>query len=87
MSERIGCQDAIRRLWQYLDGELENVDQQAVEDHLTFCRRCCGELAFAKELRRTLVTRSEVDLPVDVQERLEDFIDDLDSSTETGATT
>jgi len=86
MSVRIGCQDAIRRLWQYLDDELENVDQQAVEEHLAFCRRCCGELAFAKELRRTL-TRSEVDLPVDVQERLDDFIDDLDSSTGTGATT
>lgn len=86
MSVRIGCQDAIRRLWQYLDDELENVDQQAVEEHLAFCRRCCGELAFAKELRRTL-TRSEVDLPVDVQERLEDFIDDLDGTTGTGATT
>lgn len=87
MSVTIGCRDAVRRLWEYLDHELGDVDEQAVEDHLAFCQRCCGELAFSKELRHTLATRSGIELPLDVRYRLDGFIDHLDGSTETKATT
>lgn len=78
MMPAIGCQDAIERLWAYLDEELDDVDHRAVEEHLRFCLRCCGELAFSREVRRFLATRSDVDLPQDAQRRLEGFIDQLD---------
>jgi anti-sigma factor (TIGR02949 family) len=78
----IGCREAVRNLWEYLDRGLDEADRLAVDDHLAFCRRCCGELEFAKELRRLLVTRTEVELPGDVQARLEHVIDGLDDPTE-----
>lgn len=78
MTSAIGCRDAVERLWSYLDDELDDVDHAAVEEHLRFCLRCCGELAFSREVRQFLATRADAELPPDAQERLEGFIDQLD---------
>lgn len=72
------CAEAVQRLWVYLDGALEAVDRERLEEHLAFCRRCCGELEFAEELRGFLRQKTSVELPGSVQERLERFIDGLD---------
>ena len=78
MTERaIPCSDAVRQLWDYLDKVLAPEDQARVEGHLAFCRRCCGELEFAKELRVFLASNTVDELPVDVKERLERFVEDL----------
>jgi hypothetical protein len=47
----IACSEAMRQLWEYLDQAVSPEDQEKVEQHLSFCRRCCGELEFAKQLR------------------------------------
>jgi anti-sigma factor (TIGR02949 family) len=66
----ITCAEAVRQLWEYLDGIVEETDREAIEEHLSFCRRCCGELDFAEELRRFLAQPEEADLPADVKTRL-----------------
>jgi anti-sigma factor (TIGR02949 family) len=66
----ITCADAVRQLWDYLDGVVEETDREAIEEHLSFCRRCCGELDFAEELRAFLAQAVEPDLPVYVKARL-----------------
>jgi anti-sigma factor (TIGR02949 family) len=66
----ITCAEAVRQLWEYLDGVVEETDRQAIEEHLSFCRRCCGELDFAEELRRFLAQPDEQNLPADVKARL-----------------
>jgi anti-sigma factor (TIGR02949 family) len=66
----ITCAEAVRQLWEYLDGVVEETDRAAVEEHLSFCRRCCGELVFAEELRSFLAQPDEPDLPADVKARL-----------------
>src|SRR5436190_1286145 len=58
----ITCAEAVRQLWEYLDGVVEVTDREAIEEHLSFCRRCCGELDFAEELRRFLARPDEPDL-------------------------
>ncbi|HJS26087.1 MAG TPA: zf-HC2 domain-containing protein, partial [Actinomycetota bacterium] len=50
----ITCSEAVRQLWDYLDEAISAEDQERVERHLAFCRTCCGELEFAKELRAFL---------------------------------
>jgi anti-sigma factor (TIGR02949 family) len=72
-----GCREAVRQLWEYLDHGLGTDDQRRLEDHLAFCVRCCGELAFARELRELLRTRTDSPPPHDARERLERFIDEL----------
>jgi anti-sigma factor (TIGR02949 family) len=78
MSERsIPCAEAVRELWDYLDHALSPEDQAQVEGHLAFCRRCCGELEFAKELQAFLVSHEVDEIPVHIKERLERFVDEL----------
>jgi mycothiol system anti-sigma-R factor len=73
----IPCSEAVRQLWDYLDQAVSEEDQEKVEEHLSFCRRCCGELEFAKELRGFLASQGAEELPPHVRARLERFVDDL----------
>lgn len=74
----IACADAVRQLWEYLERDLEEADRAKVEEHLAFCRRCCGELEFAEELRDFMARNTEVDLPPAIEARLGSFLDQLD---------
>lgn len=53
----ITCAEAVRQLWAYLDRELSGEDRAQVEEHLAFCRTCCGEVEFAQELQRFLASQ------------------------------
>lgn len=77
----ITCADAVRQLWDYLDGAIEESQRAAIEEHLSFCRRCCGEVEFADELRRFLAAQAAEELPVDVRDRLTATLDGLDGTT------
>jgi anti-sigma factor (TIGR02949 family) len=77
MSETMRCSEAVRQLWDYLDNAVSPEDHERVERHLSFCRRCCGELEFAKELRGFLASSGAEEIPPDVKARLERFAADL----------
>lgn len=77
----IGCTEAVRQLWGYLEADLEEGDRERVEEHLAFCRRCCGELEFAEQLRRFMARNTEAELPAPIEQRLQGFIDELEGST------
>jgi anti-sigma factor (TIGR02949 family) len=73
----IPCSEAVRRMWDFLDHSLSAEDALAVENHLVFCRRCCGELEFAKELRAFLRSHEVEEIPPDARHRLESFLEEL----------
>ena len=68
--------EAVRQLWDYLDHAIAPEDQERVERHLSFCRRCCGELEFAKEIRGFLASGSSDEVPPQVKDRLERFVEE-----------
>jgi anti-sigma factor (TIGR02949 family) len=70
----IPCSEAVKELWDYLDHAISPEDQEKVETHLSFCRKCCGELEFAKELREFLASRGAEEIPPDVKAQLERFV-------------
>jgi mycothiol system anti-sigma-R factor len=74
----ITCSEAVRTLWDYLDGVVDESQRALVEEHLAFCRRCCGELEFAEELRGFLASHAKEELPPEVRERLTSTIDQLE---------
>jgi mycothiol system anti-sigma-R factor len=76
----ITCAEAVKQLWAYLDGELPVESRAAVEEHLSFCRRCCGEAEFAEELRAFLAREAADDIPDDVRRRLLTTLDELESA-------
>ncbi len=71
------CSEAVERLWEYLDRALSPEDQARLEQHLAFCRRCCGEMEFARELRAFLSDAAADEIPPDVWERLQGFVREL----------
>jgi len=74
----ISCDEAIKRLWAYLDDTIDEADRALLEEHLGLCRRCCGELEFAHELRRLLARSAGTDIPADVLARLKKTLEELD---------
>lgn len=76
----ITCAEAVKQLWDYLDGQVEESQRGLVEEHLSFCRRCCGEVEFAEELRAFLAGHGgEEELPADVRARLLTTLEELGS--------
>lgn len=73
----IPCSEAVERLWDYLDSAVSPEDQERVEQHLAFCRKCCGEVEFAKELRAFLASSAAGEVPYEVTERLHRFVEEL----------
>lgn len=73
----ITCAEAVRQLWDYLDGLVEESQRELVEEHLAFCRRCCGELEFAEELRTFLASHADDRVPDDVRSRLTATLEEL----------
>jgi mycothiol system anti-sigma-R factor len=74
----ITCAEAVRQLWDYLDGVVDESQRTSIEEHLSFCRRCCGEVEFAHELRRFLAEHPEAELPADARARLIATLDELE---------
>ncbi|MGH9031687.1 MAG: anti-sigma factor family protein [Acidimicrobiia bacterium] len=75
----ITCREAVRQLWEYLDGAVEEEARAKIDEHLGFCRRCCGEVEFGHELRRFLVEHGKEELPADVHARLRATLDTLEN--------
>lgn len=74
----ISCAQAVRDLWAYLDGLVDEAHRDAVEQHLSVCRRCCGELEFAEELRGFLARHADEELPAEARARLTATLDALE---------
>jgi anti-sigma factor RsiW len=69
----------VRQLWEFLDGEIDQASRARIEEHLAFCRRCCGEVEFAGELRRFLAEHGNHILPAEVHTRLQATLDTLEN--------
>ncbi|MDX1658612.1 MAG: zf-HC2 domain-containing protein [Nitriliruptorales bacterium] len=80
----ISCSEAVEQLWEYLEQELDEVRRGQIEEHLAFCRRCCGELEFARELRGFLADAARPRLPSDVEGRLTSFLDEIEGQNVEG---
>jgi mycothiol system anti-sigma-R factor len=76
----ITCADAVKQLWEYLDGALSEQDRVAIEEHLSFCRRCCGEVEFAHELRGFLARDAAEEMPDEIRARLIATLDELENT-------
>lgn len=52
------CEEALARVHEFLDGELDDVPRESVAEHFRICTRCYPHLAmersFREALRRTL---------------------------------
>lgn len=73
----LSCKDAVRQLWEYLDGNVAEDDRNAIEAHLSVCKRCCGEVEFAEELRGFLERNGREEIEQETHSRLITFLEQI----------
>jgi len=54
------CQEAVNKLYEYLDKELDHISASQVEKHLQLCRLCCDNFELEKKMKE-LVQKSCID--------------------------
>lgn len=69
-----GCDEAVERLWEYVDSELGDLDHDRVEAHLHECASCLEEeqleLVLKQVVRRVCREQAPETLRVRIQEQL-----------------
>jgi len=66
----IGCEEALRRLADYLNRELEPREQEAVEQHVNLCRSCFSRAEFERFLKERLTDLGREQTPAHLQSRI-----------------
>lgn len=72
--ETINCQEALRLLATFLDGELHAADRQGVERHLEVCRSCFSRADFERRLKAEIGRLRRDEVPATFEERVRRLI-------------
>ena len=70
----IGCERALKRLVEFVDGELREGEHDNVEQHLRICRNCCSRMEFESRLKERLSALSTQEVPSTTRDRVRDLI-------------
>jgi anti-sigma factor (TIGR02949 family) len=66
----VTCRDAVSRLWEYLDGELQAGNADAIRDHLETCSRCYPHTDFQRAYQRFLARTASMPVPPGLRRRV-----------------
>lgn len=69
-TENINCEEALRRLFAYLDRELDEHEHGEMEHHLSRCRSCFSRAEFEKRLKHRLRETAHDEVPERLQARV-----------------
>ena len=79
MREPTNCEEALRRLAEYLDGELNPDDARGVEGHLETCRSCYSRAEFERLLKSRVAElracEMEPHFELRIRTMIRDFVD------------
>jgi mycothiol system anti-sigma-R factor len=64
------CDQAIHRVYEYLDGELTMWRRRAITRHLDECPPCADGFVFEVELRRVIVSKCHEEVPAELKARI-----------------
>ena len=64
------CDDALFRVYEYLDGELTMWRRRAIARHLHECPPCAHGFTFEIELRRIVVSKCHEEVPSSLRQRI-----------------
>ena len=71
----IDCLEAITRLYEYLDGNIDDESRASVEHHLDHCRDCFSRAEFESALTERIRESEKGKAPKSLQKRLRQLID------------
>lgn len=67
---KMNCEDVLRQLYDYLDGEVDELTEADIEHHVHHCRECFSRMEFEKRLKSKVKESSTMQTPDEVQSRL-----------------
>jgi len=70
----INCEEALSRLFEYIDHELSGHRHTEMEEHLSKCRSCFSRLEFEKRLKSHLQDATKSRAPADLELRIKGLI-------------
>jgi anti-sigma factor (TIGR02949 family) len=70
----LDCEQVLRLLFEYLDGEVSDEQQRRVSDHLALCRSCFSRAEFEKRLRSHVKPVGNEAVPRELEERIHSII-------------
>lgn len=70
----MSCEEALRRLADYIKRELAPSDQDAVERHVSLCRSCFSRAEFDRRLNERLTELGREEAPARLQARVRKLI-------------
>lgn len=73
---RIDCIEALSKLYDYLDGELEAEDSEAVRHHMEVCQGCYPFLRFCSSFQDALhrAANGQTEAPPALRSRISDLL-------------
>ena len=73
-TDDVGCEQALKRLVEFVDHELPESEHDSVEQHLRICRNCCSRMEFESRLKQRLSALSGDDAPTKSRDRIRKLI-------------
>jgi anti-sigma factor (TIGR02949 family) len=77
------CEEALRFLAAYLDGELGEAGDREVESHLARCRSCYSRAEFEKRMKQRVGTLGRPEVPAEFAARIRRLVDRFTASPHT----
>lgn len=78
----LDCQDALRDLYGYLDGEITEERRARIREHVEDCSPCLDAVDFEVELRQLVARTCQTEAPSSLRERVAQAIHDLDEGAD-----
>jgi anti-sigma factor RsiW len=83
----INCEEALRLLAEYLDGELDGVARDDVALHLERCRSCYSRSEFERRLKERVGALREAPVPAPFERRIRELLTSFAAADDGTATT
>jgi anti-sigma factor (TIGR02949 family) len=71
----IDCEEALRRLAEYLDAELHSESQREMQQHLERCRSCFSRVEFEKRLKAYTAELRHEPVPPEFERRIRALVE------------
>lgn len=72
--ETISCEEALKRVFDYLDQELSESEHCDIEDHISVCRSCYSRLEFERRLKEHLHDIGREKAPTSLEDKVRQIL-------------
>jgi mycothiol system anti-sigma-R factor len=73
-AKKISCEEALKRVFEYLDNALEAAEYCDIENHLSVCRSCYSRVEFERRLKEHLSYIGREKPPPELEDKIHEII-------------